>query len=75
MQLINKVLIDDWRDVAAKAWSVRWIVLGNLLALAPMLADGLDGVISDRAMLKVVLVTNIAALIGRFLKQPGKGDA
>ena len=69
------VLIEDWRRVATKAWSVRWLVLANALALAPEFVGGLNGVVDDRTMVRLVLVANIAALVSRFLKQPEKPGA
>lgn len=65
-------LIDDWRAVASKAWSVRWLLVANALAAAPMLTEGLDGVVSPRTFLLLTMLANMAALVSRFLKQ---GDA
>lgn len=68
-------LIDDWKRVLLEAWSVRWIVLANLLGAAPMLIDGLDGQVKPRTLAVLVLLANVAALISRFIKQPEKPGA
>ena len=62
-------LIDNWKQVLAKAWSVRWLLVANLLGAAPVLAEGLDEYVSPRSMLLVMLIANIAALVSRFIKQ------
>jgi hypothetical protein len=62
-------LIDNWRHVLLKAWSVRWILVGNVLGALPLMIDGLDGVVSPRAYAGLVLAANVGALVSRFIKQ------
>lgn len=62
-------LIDNWQHVLLKAWSVRWIVIANVLGAAPLLIDGLSDVVSPRSYALLVLMANCAALVARFIKQ------
>jgi hypothetical protein len=73
-------LIDNAKQVLLKAWSVRWILIANALGAAPALVDGLDDYVSPHTTMKLMLLTNIAALVSRFIKQdsvsgPGDGKA
>jgi hypothetical protein len=62
-------LIENWKHVLLKAWSVRWIVIANVLGAAPLAVDGLADAMSPRAYASIVLLANIAALVSRFIKQ------
>lgn len=62
-------LIDDAKEVLLKAWSVRWLLIANLLGMLPMLVDGMADYLSPRSALLLMLLANIAALVSRFIKQ------
>lgn len=62
-------LIEDWRHVLARAWSVRWIAASALLAAFPAFVDSVAVYVSPQTALKLTLAANVAALLARFIKQ------
>lgn len=70
-------LIDNAKHVFLRAWSVRWMLLANLLGAIPILIDGLEAYVSPKSFVKLMIAANVAALIARFIKQdiPGAKDA
>lgn len=62
-------IIDEWRHVLLKAWSVRWLLLANVLGALPELVSGLDQYLTPQAMVRLMLIVNIGALVSRFIKQ------
>jgi hypothetical protein len=62
-------LIDNWKAVLLKGWSIRWILLANVLGAMPMLIAGLDDYVSPHLMLRLMLAANCAAIIARFINQ------
>jgi hypothetical protein len=67
-------MIEEWKEVLLKAWSVRWIVFANALGAAPSLVDNLDAYVDPHTMIKVMMVANFLALMSRFMKQSNMGD-
>lgn len=65
-------LIPNWRAVAAKAWSVRWIVVAGLLSGAEVLLTAFPDVLGlPRGVLAGATgVVTMLALIARFCAQP-----
>lgn len=67
-------LIDDWKRVARKAWSVRLIALAAILSGAevvlPMFADAFP-----RTLFSILSFLVVAgALVARFVAQPKMHD-
>lgn len=62
-------IIENWDHVLLKAWSVRWLLIGNLLGVLPMLFDGLASYVTPQQALVLTLISNMAALAARFIKQ------
>lgn len=67
-------LIDEWRRVAMKAWSVRMALLSALLSGAefalPMLPDGLVEAIGRGRFAAAAFVLSLAAGVARVVAQP-----
>jgi hypothetical protein len=63
-------LVDDWRRILARAWSVRFMVLatvlGSIEVLLPFFADGMRRGVFAAAMVLV----SLAALVARIVAQP-----
>jgi hypothetical protein len=69
-------LIENWRQVLAHAWSVRWMFLGNVMAALPLLVDQFQAYVSQRAYAVLLVAANLLAFFSRFLKQEKvSGDA
>jgi hypothetical protein len=69
-------LIDNWKDVLTKAWSVKFGMLGGLFYVVNALID-LGGVLPylqdylpPKTFLVLALVCALAGFISRFFKQP-----
>ena len=66
-------LVDEWRVVLRKAWSVRLLIVSTALgsvSIALMItgADWLGW--PPAAVLTLIVVTNVAAIIARVVDQP-----
>lgn len=74
------MLLDDWREIAAKAWSVRLIILAGVLsgaeAALPIMRETLEplGLIPPGAFAILSAVVSAGALVARVLAQPDKAE-
>lgn len=63
------LLIDDWRDILNKAWSVKWwllsLVLGSLEQLLPLVADS----VTPSLFAKLSLVAGLCGIAARLIPQ------
>lgn len=72
------MLLDDWREIAAKAWSVRLIILAGVLsgleAGLPIAREAIEplGLIPPGAFAILSAVVSAGALVARVLAQPDK---
>lgn len=72
---MKMVLIEDWRTVLAKAWSVRFGMLGAMFYVVGFLIDMgavipfLDGVLSKRTLFILSLLSATAGFVSRFIQQ------
>lgn len=71
-------LMDDWRAVLRKAWSLRLVAVAVLLLLLDIGAVVLEGLglVADRPALSIALRAGAAALgvasfVARLVYQPG----
>lgn len=69
-------LLDNWREILLKAWSVRLILLSGLLSglevAMPVLRESLEplGLIPPGAFAILALLVSAAAGIARIMAQP-----
>lgn len=72
-------LIDDAKHVLLRAWSVRWLLVANVLGVLPDLVSGIDAYVEPKTMVRILLIVNVCAMVSRFIKQEnipkGSGDA
>ena len=70
-------LVDDWRQVVRKAWSVRLIALAALLSGLEIALPLLDGVVDLPRGLFAALSGAVtgAALVARLVAQRSMSDA
>ena len=64
-------LIDDWRKILNKAWSMRFATITAVLALAEQVIPQLNGVVPPMAY----AVLSIAVVVARMIPQPKMHDA
>ena len=75
MGLVMK-LIPDWKAVAAKAWSMRFIILSAILSgfevALPIMRESIEplGLIPPGVFAALAFVTTAAAGIARLIAQP-----
>lgn len=63
-------LIDDWRKVLRKAWSMKLAVLAAMFSAAEVVLPFAGDVVPPRAMAALALVTALGAALTRILYQP-----
>jgi hypothetical protein len=70
-------LLEDWKDVLTKAWSIRLIAVAALLSGIEVALPLLDGILSIPRGIFAALsaLTTAAAFIARLLAQRETGDA
>ena len=72
------MLLSNWRDVLARAWSMRLLGVSILLGAAELALPFLQGVLPLKpgTFAALIFVTNIAAAVSRLLVQrsPSKSD-
>jgi len=72
------MLIEDWKTILAKAWSVRLIILAALLSglevAMPIVGQTIEplGIIPPGVFAILSAVTSAGALIARVMAQPDK---
>ena len=66
-------LIDDWKAVAKRAWSMRLIVLSAVLSAAEVALPYLDDRFPRGTFAVLAGVVSLAAGIARVLAQPEPG--
>lgn len=62
-------LIEDWKRVARKAWSVRLMLVAGVLSGAEAIVPMLGAYLPRRAFAVVVFLVVMAALVARFAAQ------
>lgn len=71
-------LIDDWRRIVRRAWSVRLALLSAALSAAefalPMLPDALVDLVGRGRFAAGAFVISIAAGVARLVAQPRMRD-
>lgn len=70
-------LVDDWKRILRKAWSIRLMILAALLSAGEVAVPLLDGVVNmPRGLFAAVSgFLTFAALIARLLAQRSMSDA
>lgn len=70
-------LVDDWRDIPKRAWSVRLIALAAVLSGLEIALPMLDGVVDIPRGLFAALtgLVTCAALMARLTAQRSMGNA
>lgn len=68
-------VIDNWRDILARAWSIRlavfWAAIAGLAAAWPAFMD----TVPPRLFAVVSVIFSVALVVARLTKQPGVDDA
>lgn len=67
-------LLDDWKRIARKAWSVRLMLAAGVLSGAEAVVPMLGGYLPRRAFAIVVFVVVMGALVARFVAQRSMRD-
>lgn len=67
-------LIEDWKDVLLKAWSVKWIVGAVILSGIEVVLPFFTDVIPTGIFAALSGVVASTALLARILAQPVKED-
>jgi hypothetical protein len=63
-------LIDNWKAVATKAWSMRLALLSAVLSAAEVALPYLDGAMPRGMFAVLALVVSISAAVARLIAQP-----
>ena len=64
------MLIDNWRQVALKAWSMRLAAAAALLSLAEVVVPNLAGFVTPGTFAAVSVLISIGASLSRLVAQP-----
>jgi len=71
-------LVDDWRWVIARAWSMRvavfWAAVGAFILVAPLLSDELKALLGVWQFGGGLFLAATSYAIARLLKQPGTDE-
>lgn len=67
-------LVDDWRSVLRKAWSVRLIILAGMLSGAEVVLPMFQGDIPRGMFASFSGLVTAAALFARVIAQPEKAE-
>ena len=67
-------LLDDWKRIARKAWSVRLMLAAGVLSGAEAVVPMLGGYLPRRTFAIVVFVVVMGALVARFVAQRSMRD-
>jgi hypothetical protein len=63
-------LIDNWKAVATKAWSMRLVLLSAVLSAIEVALPYFDGAMPRGAFAILALVVSVSAAIARLVAQP-----
>lgn len=63
-------LIDEWRAVLARAWSVRLGVLTSVLAVLDAVTPALGGLVSPGTLAALTAVSAAGTVLSRIVAQP-----
>lgn len=70
-------IVDDWRHVLKRAWSVRLMVFGSVLTAGSVSLPFLAPIVPLKylvAYVVLVFVVNIGAIASRFISQEQMGE-
>lgn len=67
-------LIDDWKTVLTKAWSMRLALLSAALSAAEVALPFFTDFVPPRTMAMLAVLTAAGAAIARLVAQPGMSD-
>jgi hypothetical protein len=67
-------LLDDWKRIARKAWSVRLMLAAGVLSGCEAVVPMLGGYLPRRTFAVVVFVVVMSALVARFVAQRSMRD-
>lgn len=66
-------LIDDWKNVALKAWSMRWMyaatVLGGVEVVLPLFQDSLVNSIGRGVFAALSVIALLLGIVSRVIQQ------
>lgn len=72
------MLLDDWKSILRKAWSVRFMIAASLLSglevALPFMKEALEplDVVKPGTFAVLAALTSAAAMVARVLAQPDK---
>lgn len=62
-------LLDDWKEIAKKAWSIRLMLLAGVLTGAEMILPMFSDAIPNKLFALLTFVCVASALVARLLAQ------
>lgn len=63
-------LIDNWKAVATKAWSMRLVLLSAVLSAAEVALPYLDGAMPRGTFAILAMAVSVSAAVARLVAQP-----
>lgn len=67
-------VIDNWRDILRRAWSIRLAVFWGAVSGVAAAWPALDEVVPTRLFVAGSVVFSVALVVARLTKQPGMDD-
>lgn len=63
-------LLDDWRDIIKRAWSIRLIAFAGLLSGCELILPHMIDTMPKRVFLVLSFIVTVLAFIARLMVQP-----